>query len=131
MGGCIAPWSVSAAKLIVSSLHGRVYRIRNWCDNPADGFLPTWEGVSGKSEHMLTPEGFPPYMGGCIGYGQTDFVRMLVSSLHGRVYRTVSMILMITVKFPPYMGECIVGSIRRMESEQVSSLHGRVYRNYA
>ena len=94
-------------------------------------FLPTWEGVSGKSEHMLTPEGFPPYMGGCIGYGQTDFVRMLVSSLHGRVYRTVSMILMITVKFPPYMGGCIGRLAQDPEQKQVSSLHGRVYRNYA
>ena len=91
MGGCIGRLAQDPEQKQVSSLHGRVYRIRNWCDNPADGFLPTWEGVSGKSEHMLTPEGFPPYMGGCIGYGQTDFVRMLVSSLYGRVYRVTAL----------------------------------------
>ena len=91
-------------------------------------FLPTWEGVSEQNQDFLQ--------------------KMRVSSLHGRVYRTVVCFSRKTdsflptwegvstgahvsadlPQFPPYMGGCIESETGAIIRQMVSSLHGRVYR---
>ena len=91
-------------------------------------FLPTWEGVSNYLDEQYRLAAFPPYMGGCIGLCSHQNRLLQVSSLHGRVYRSLTKSSVLSSsflptwegvsneldsiraeeRFPPYMGGCIV-----------------------
>ena len=107
MGGCIVPVQTSDPVQKVSSLHGRVYRKQFHSLCCSCSFLPTWEGVSYGTIRKSLRCMFPPYMGGCIGSSGAGFQRNMVSSLHGRVYRSYASIFHKNPRFPPYMGGCI------------------------
>ena len=148
MGGCIVIYNYIYSSLIVSSLYGRVYRVADGTLTAKEGFLPVWEGVSelfyklindwlfppcmggciNNLHRLLRPSlTFPPCMGGCIVPLQFLLLLIRVSSLYGRVYRTVyagsifcagflpvweGVSLKVSLrrqllKFPPYMGGCI------------------------
>ena len=75
---------------VVSSLHGRVYRI-SYRERPVFFcFLPTREGVSQALELLEKQCPFPPYTGGCIEDYGAERTGGTVSSLHGRVYRSMN-----------------------------------------
>ena len=88
-GGCIESIMSRRVKCAVSSLYGRVYRSKDYGDSRLLGFLPIREGVSEYERHIGREFGFPPYTGGCIGIPGLVGHSTLVSSLHGRVYRTL------------------------------------------
>ena len=150
MGGCIICVARYLILSIVSSLHGRVYRVTKALERACKSFLPTWEGVSQKgiAHGLYIP--FPPYMGGCIvGLWHND-IKGGVSSLHGRVYRLMAHEKKMkpgflptwegvsvqfseaedTEEFPPYTGGCIAYISVSSFSTAVSSLYGRVYRPF-
>ena len=85
-GGCIEVTVENLQLIIVSSLHGRVYRtfpIRKFYSRC---FLPVWEGVSSDRGVAASSIKFPPCMGGCIVKGVFAKATFEVSSLYGRVY---------------------------------------------
>ena len=86
-GGCIAYYSPSDDKVVVSSLYGRVYLFRKSVCFHYSRFLPIREGVSGRSVVAIKFTVFPPYTGGCIGQLNLPYYDDSVSSLYGRVYR--------------------------------------------
>ena len=65
-GGCIVEIINCFVLAGVSSLYGRVYRIRPVWSSNWTSFLPVWEGVSFKAITLTGFLGFPPYTGGCI-----------------------------------------------------------------
>ena len=71
----------------VSSLYGRVYRLDDLFAGIQYRFLPVREGVSLKLELVGKQFKFPPCMGGCIEVTVENLQLIIVSSLHGRVYR--------------------------------------------
>ena len=86
-GGCIVEIINCFVLAGVSSLYGRVYRIRPVWSSNWTSFLPVWEGVSENFGLVQFGETFPPCMGGCIVTNISIKDATKVSSLYGRVYR--------------------------------------------
>ena len=86
-GGCIAHLDRTRSECQVSSLYGRVYRIRQHSKVPMRSFLPIREGVSRDFRNLYSNNSFPPYTGGCIKEVCRRNFKEVVSSLYGRVYR--------------------------------------------
>ena len=74
----------------VSSLYGRVYRKTYEEFVEKFSFLPVREGVSLSPLILSITDSFPPCTGGCIGFIKVIVLSTLVSSLYGRVYRTLA-----------------------------------------
>ena len=146
-GGCIVKGRVVFCWSQVSSLYGRVYRLRICEVFLLFCFLPIREGVSANSFRASVGLPFPPYTGGCIVINDERRKNYIVSSLYGRVYRKgckmhknrwsflpiregVSLFqrrLVPYTQFPPYTGGCIDTIKSSFENKIVSSLYGRVY----
>ena len=86
-GGCIGRIKCIYIDPPVSSLYGRVYHLKHTLDLFTWSFLPVREGVSLKLELVGKQFKFPPCMGGCIEVTVENLQLIIVSSLHGRVYR--------------------------------------------